>query len=69
MVFDYYHKTTSDLLALVQLPPTAGVGAGIGTGPGQIIDNVGEVQNKGWELAIGGTIINKGDFSFSLDIR
>ena len=69
LAFDYYHKTTSDLLALVQLPPTAGVGAGIGTGPGQIIDNVGEVQNKGWELTLGGTIINKGDFSFSLDIN
>ncbi|MEJ7769693.1 MAG: SusC/RagA family TonB-linked outer membrane protein, partial [Chitinophagaceae bacterium] len=51
--FDYYNKQTSDLLALVQLPPTAGVGAGIGSGPGQIIDNVGEVENVGWELSIG----------------
>jgi len=67
--FDYYVKTTSDLLALVQLPPSAGVGSGIGSGPGQIIDNVGEVQNKGFELTLGSTIINKGDFSFSLDIN
>ncbi len=67
--FDYYVKTTSDLLALVQLPPSAGVGSGIGSGPGQIIDNVGEVQNKGWELTLGSNIITKGDFSFSLDIN
>jgi TonB-linked SusC/RagA family outer membrane protein len=69
LTFDYYIKTTSDLLALVQLPPSAGVGAGIGSGPGQIIDNVGEVQNKGWEMTISGNIINKGDFTFSLDIN
>lgn len=69
LTFDYYIKTTSDLLALVQLPPTAGVGAGIGSGPSQIIDNVGEVQNKGWEISLGGNIINKNDFSFSLDVN
>src|SRR5215213_3692303 len=65
--FDYYIKTTTDLLALVQLPPTAGVGAGIGSGAGQIVDNVGEVENKGWELTIGANILNSGDFSISID--
>ena len=69
LTFDYYIKTTSDLLALVQLPPSAGVGAGIGSGPGQIIDNVGEVQNKGWELTLSSNIINRGDFNFSVDIN
>jgi TonB-dependent starch-binding outer membrane protein SusC len=69
VTFDYYIKNTSDLLALVQLPPTAGVGAGIGSGPGQIIDNVGEVQNKGWEITAGTNIINNKDWFFSLDIN
>ena len=69
LTFDYYIKKTSDLLALVQLPPSAGVGAGIGSGPGQIIDNVGEVENKGWELTVGANIINSGDWFFSLDIN
>lgn len=69
ITFDYYIKTTSDLLALVQLPPSAGVGAGIGSGPGQIIDNVGEVQNKGWELAVGANIISGGDWSLSVDVN
>lgn len=69
LTFDYYIKKTSDLLALVQLPPTAGVGAGIGSGPGQIIDNVGEVENKGWELTVGANILNSDDWFFSVDIN
>jgi TonB-linked SusC/RagA family outer membrane protein len=69
VTFDYYIKKTTDLLALVQLPPTAGVGAGIGSGPGQIIDNVGEVQNKGWEFSLGTNIINKTDFGISVDFN
>ncbi len=67
--FDYYIKKTSDLLALVQLPPSAGVSAGIGTGPDQVIDNVGEVENKGWEITLGANIVNTDDWSFSLDVN
>jgi hypothetical protein len=45
------------------------VGAGIGSGPSQILDNVGEVQNKGWELTIGSYIVNKPDFGISVDVN
>jgi hypothetical protein len=69
ITFDYYVKTTSDLLALVQLPPSAGVGAGIGSGPGQIIDNVGEVQNKGWELTLGTNMLNNSDWTIAIDVN
>jgi TonB-dependent starch-binding outer membrane protein SusC len=69
ITFDYYIKKTSDLLALVQLPPSAGVSAGIGTGPDQIIDNVGEVENKGWELTLGTNIVNKGDWMVAIDVN
>jgi TonB-linked SusC/RagA family outer membrane protein len=69
ITFDYYVKTTTDLLALVQLPPSAGVGAGIGSGPGQIIDNVGEVQNKGWEFTLGTSLVNNGDWTVAIDIN
>ncbi len=69
VTFDYYIKTTSDLLALVQLPPSAGVGAGIGSGPGQIIDNVGEVENKGWELTLGTNLLNNGDWTIAIDVN
>lgn len=67
--FDYYVKTTKDLLALVQLPPSGGVSAGVGTGPSQIIDNVGEVQNKGWEIGAGATIISNEDWTISIDMN
>jgi TonB-dependent starch-binding outer membrane protein SusC len=69
ITFDYYIKTTTDLLALVQLPPSAGVGAGIGSGPGQIIDNVGEVENKGWEFTVGTNIVNNGDWTIAIDVN
>ncbi|MFZ6011096.1 MAG: SusC/RagA family TonB-linked outer membrane protein [Bacteroidota bacterium] len=69
LTFDYYIKTTSDLLALVQLPPSAGVGAGIGSGPGQLIDNVGEVENKGWEVTLGANVINSGDWFLAVDVN
>ncbi|WP_343700491.1 TonB-dependent receptor [Chitinophaga sp.] len=69
LTFDYYIKKTTDLLALVQLPPSAGVSAGIGTGPDQIIDNVGEVENKGWELTLGANIVNNSNWSFSVDVN
>jgi TonB-dependent starch-binding outer membrane protein SusC len=54
-------KNTTSLLATVQLPPSAGYST--------IIDNVGEVENKGWEVELGGDIINKSDFKWSLDVN
>lgn len=56
---DLYNKKTTNLLATVQLPPTSGYGT--------IIDNVGEVENKGFELELGGDIINKNDFRLTID--
>jgi outer membrane receptor protein involved in Fe transport len=44
--FDYYIKTTEDLLLSRQLPTY--------TGFNSIIDNVGSVRNKGIELTLGG---------------
>jgi TonB-linked SusC/RagA family outer membrane protein len=67
LTLDYYVKATSDLLALIQLPPSAGVGAHIGSGPGQMIDNVGEVQNKGWEITLGANVLNTTDWSLTVD--
>ncbi|MEP7256961.1 MAG: TonB-dependent receptor [Flavitalea sp.] len=47
--FDYYVKTTKDLLLLRQLPTMTGLTS--------IIDNVGSVENKGIELSLGGDIL------------
>ncbi len=47
---EYYVTNTKDILQNVNLPQTSGVGFYTG--------NVGETQNKGWELNINGTILN-----------
>jgi TonB-dependent starch-binding outer membrane protein SusC len=57
--FDYYKKNTTSLLATVQLPPSAGYST--------IIDNVGEVENKGFEFELGGDIINNSNLKLSID--
>ncbi|MEP6734056.1 MAG: TonB-dependent receptor [Chryseolinea sp.] len=54
--FDYYVRTTKDLLMSRQLPTY--------TGFSSIIDNVGKTQNKGLELTIGGDPL-VGDFKWN----
>jgi len=56
---DYFNKTTSDLLLNRPLPGYIGGGT--------YASNVGELQNKGWELSIGGSIFNadRGGFTWS----
>jgi len=44
---DFYIKTTRDLLTLVSVAPSAGIGAGISSAPGQILQNAGVVRNRG----------------------
>lgn len=48
--FEYYVTNTKDLLLSVNLPQTSGVGS--------FMANVGETQNKGFELSINGVIID-----------
>ncbi|MEL7599267.1 MAG: SusC/RagA family protein [Bacteroidetes bacterium GWD2_45_23] len=50
---DYYIVNTNDLLMKVNLPSTAGVGS--------YWANIGKSQNKGFELALSGTIIDDKD--------
>lgn len=47
------------MLATVQLPPTAGYST--------IIDNVGRVRNRGIEVSLGTTIINKSALRWDID--
>ena len=58
---DYFNKSTTDLLLNVQLPNYAGGG----TQP----RNVGEIKNRGFEFAIGGTPIEKGKFSWETNLN
>ena len=61
MSLDYYVKDTKDALAAVQLPPSGGFST--------IIDNVGEVQNKGVELVLSGEIIDTDDLKLSMSFN
>ncbi|QCW99541.1 TonB-dependent receptor [Aggregatimonas sangjinii] len=59
--FDYYIKTTNDLLATVALPQSSGFTS--------IVDNVGKVENKGVELQIGADLFENEDWYFSVDAQ
>lgn len=47
---EYYKQHTKDILLRVDLPPTTGVG--------NFTSNIGETENKGFELSLNGTIID-----------
>lgn len=56
---EYYHKKTKDLLMWRTVPSALGVES--------ILTNVGSVQNRGWEFALGGTPVNTGDFYWNIN--
>ena len=58
--FDYYSSKTSDLLLLRGFPPTS-------VYP-QVIQNIGDTENSGFEAAMNFRIIDKKDFSWSSDV-
>jgi TonB-linked SusC/RagA family outer membrane protein len=57
--FDYYIKNTTSLLATVQLAPS--------TGYNTIIDNVGGVQNKGFEFEVSTDILDSKNFRWTIE--
>ncbi|RAV30672.1 SusC/RagA family protein [Sinomicrobium soli] len=61
LTFDYYVKNTDNILYRV---PVSGV-----TGITSIWQNIGEMENKGIELSVGGDIIRNEDLTWSLDVN
>jgi TonB-linked SusC/RagA family outer membrane protein len=57
--FNYYNKSTYDLITDVSLPSSAGFTI--------YRDNIGKVLNKGFEIKLTGTAINTPDFSLTLN--
>ena len=53
---DYYYKKTTDLIYSVNIPYVSGFGTSI--------QNIGSIQNKGFELAIESLNISNGDFDW-----
>lgn len=58
---DYYNKNTSNLLLLT---PIANYNGG-----GVLLKNVGKVNNKGFEIGINATPIDKGDFQWTTSLN
>lgn len=57
--FEYYVTNTKDILLGVALPATSGVGS--------YTANIGQTQNKGWELSVSGNIFtDKGGWSWDV---
>ncbi|WP_299396660.1 TonB-dependent receptor [uncultured Gelidibacter sp.] len=61
LTFDYYVKNTDNILYQV---PITGL-----TGVTSIWQNIGEMENKGIELAIGGDIISTDELTWSIDVN
>jgi TonB-linked SusC/RagA family outer membrane protein len=59
--FDYYIKNTSDLLLNNAIPNYLG--------GGNITSNIGEIENKGYDLSISGLIVDTKDFSWKSDLN
>ncbi|MBS2213866.1 TonB-dependent receptor [Carboxylicivirga mesophila] len=56
---DFYSETTKDMLFFVPRSQTTGLGGRL--------ENIGEMNNKGFEVELDGQIIQRGDFGFHLN--
>lgn len=57
----YFHKTTTDLILTVPVPPSSG----FNNNP---FRNIGEVLNKGWEVALRGTPVSSENFRWDFNL-
>jgi TonB-linked SusC/RagA family outer membrane protein len=57
---DYYTKTSQDLLLNVPIPTVSGFGS--------LLQNIGEVQNRGWELEVSSRNL-QGEFSWNTSLN
>lgn len=56
-----YQTNTTDLLLQRNLPITSGFN--------NIMQNIGETRNRGWELTLSGSIIDKNDFKWDANVN
>ena len=61
----YYNKKNSDLLFWVSAPYSAGTLGNSGERP-QILQNIGDMRNTGWEIGIGADIIRTADWKWNV---
>lgn len=60
--FDYYNKTTEDMLYSVKVPQPPYT-------QGSQIQNIGSMEAKGWEFEVGGEVINANDFRWTSNMN
>ncbi len=59
--FDYFKNKNDELVLAAPLPSSLGI-------PGNsIFRNIGSMENKGFEISIGGLLVNNGDFTWSFN--
>lgn len=61
IVADYYHRTTKDLLLNAPIPWSSGLSA--------VTENIGSVENKGFEVALNTVNIRSKNFTWTSDIN
>lgn len=61
LVFDYYIRNTKDFLANVTLPGSSGYS--------YYVDNIGSLQNKGFEFSAGADIVSNNDWLLVADFN
>ncbi len=60
LIADYYYKKTTNLLLNVPISVVSGYGS--------VTTNIGSMQNKGFEIALSGSVIQTKDFDFGLSV-
>ena len=61
----YYRNNISDMVLFEPAAPSRGIPAPVGIPSNSILANVGSMVNRGIELSLNGTVLNKRDFSWS----
>lgn len=61
LVADYYHRTTEDLLLNAPIPWSSGLES--------VTENIGSVENKGFEVALNTVNIRSKNFTWAMDIN
>ena len=58
---EYYNTQTKDLLLSKRLPTTSGVE--------RVVTNIGQTENKGFEISLNGAVIDKEDFGWDVGVN
>ncbi|HMI04007.1 MAG TPA: TonB-dependent receptor [Pedobacter sp.] len=58
---DIYHKKTNGLIYTTNLPSTAGFG--------EVLDNIGDMENRGVELSVLGAVVQGKEFRWNLNVN